>query len=580
MAKKVIVVRVSEKETQIVHMERGGSYPTVYGCVRFPTPEKAVQDGMIMDMSELAVRLHKICVDKGIKTKEVIFTISSSKLANREVNIPVVNKAKIEPLVMAKIPDLLPIDQDKYVFAYLLQGKARQDDNGDKIQDVMVYAAPAEIVDSYYALADAAGLRVVALEAEWNAVFQMAKRQEKDKVSLMVQIDDTTTLATVYKNQRLLLQRVIPYGINVFTEAMTHEPAFRTPTEDEAYALLKKNRVIMPALNAENPSNNPSMEKRIEVTDNAAALIGNIGRIIEYYNNRFKENNEPIEEVLCMGQGCAIAGIHQLLANELGLPTSTPQELYGVRFNRNVTINAYILQYLSCFGAVFEPVNFVPRAVSRKNKEKGSMTGAVLIFIGCLLLTVAVNGFSVLQLITTRDENETLQSRVTAMSPIQDEYDSLTMIEIDRTLVDAVDKHITTNNNNFHNLLKEIESRVPKSFTVQSISSDEQHVDISATSTDKLLSLSALQIQLNKIDGIENVKLDSITESTEAMTKQKQYTYNLSFDYVVEIDEALEAATAAMAGETQEGAGTAEGAEGTEAAEGTGATEGEEGEQP
>ena len=50
---------------------------------------------------------------------------------------------------------------------------------------------------------------------------------------------------------------------------------------------------------------------------------------------------------------------------------------------------------------------------------------------------------------------------------------------------------------------------------------------------DKLLSLSALQIQLSKIEGIQNVKLDSITQTKEAMTKQKQYAYSLTFDYPI-----------------------------------------------
>ena len=48
MAKKVIVVRIGTNEVQIVHMEHTANYPTVYGCVRFPTPENAVKDGMIM----------------------------------------------------------------------------------------------------------------------------------------------------------------------------------------------------------------------------------------------------------------------------------------------------------------------------------------------------------------------------------------------------------------------------------------------------------------------------------------------------------------------------------------------------
>lgn len=41
MAKKVIVVRIGTNEVQIVHMEHTANYPTVYGCVRFPTPENA-----------------------------------------------------------------------------------------------------------------------------------------------------------------------------------------------------------------------------------------------------------------------------------------------------------------------------------------------------------------------------------------------------------------------------------------------------------------------------------------------------------------------------------------------------------
>ena len=115
----------------------------------------------------------------------------------------------------------------------------------------------------------------------------------------------------------------------------------------------------------------------MKVTDNASYLIGNIGRVIEYYNSKYKDR--PIQEIICMGKGCAVAGIHELLSNELGIQTHTPEELAGVRFNRKVNINAYILQYINCFGAVFDSVHFVSNAVRQKEEKKGSMTGAVLI---------------------------------------------------------------------------------------------------------------------------------------------------------------------------------------------------------
>lgn len=553
MAKKIIVVRVGGKETQIAHIEYTSSNPTVYGCVRFPTPEKAVQDGMIVDMAELAVHIHKACVDKGIKTREVIFTITSGKIASREVSIPVVNKAKIEPLVMAKIPDLFPIDAEKYVFSYVPQGKPRVGEDGNKIQDVMVFAAPSDLIDSYYKLADAAGLHIISLEADGNAIFQIMKRQAKNTVSMSIHMNDSATLVNVISDNRLLLQRVVPYGINVFTEVMTQDPVFQASTDNEAYTLLKRNRLIMHNLNAENPNNDPSLAKRIEVTDNASFLLGNIVRVIEYYNTKYKD--QPIQEIICMGKGCAIAGIHELMSNELGIPAFTPAEIEGIRFNRTVNVNAYILQYINCFGAVFETVNFVSREVSQRAKKKGSMTGAVLAFVGLLMITVLVCGFSVLQLLTTKAENERLSSRVAAMSPIQNEYDTLTAIETNRGLIEVANASTVTNNNKFHNLLKEIENYVPKTFKIQDVTSDEQSVSINAVSTDKLISLSALIMQLNKIEGITNVKLDSITLKDEAMTKQKQYAYLLTFDYkiLVPVQEQTQGeASGETEGETQE----------------------------
>ena len=511
MAKKVIVVRIGTNEVQIVHMEHTANYPTVYGCVRFPTPENAVKDGMIIEVAELATCIRKACADKGIRTKNVIFTVASGKIASRETSVPIAKKKmKIQPLVMAKVSDLFPIDVEKYIFSYVEQGEPKKTEEGGLIQDVMVFAAPSDLIDSYYTLANAAGLHIESIDADGNAVFQVMRRQVKSKegVTMSIQINQSATLVNIISDNKLLLQRVVPYGINVFTEVLLQEPVFQVQTEEEAYTLLKRNRVILHNLNSENQENNPSLDKRIEVTDNASYLIGNIGRVIEYYNSKYKDR--PIQEIICMGKGCAVAGIHELLSNELGIQTHTPEELAGVRFNRKVNINAYILQYINCFGAVFDSVHFVSNAVRQKEEKKGSMTGAVLIFAGCLLISILVGGFSVMRL---------LQEEV-----------------VNRKMLDVFDLYCDNKNNHFHALLKSMEAQCPKSFKIRSITSDEAKVMINAISTDKLLSLSALQIQLEKIDGISSVKIDSITETNEALTKKKQYSYTITFAYNKVVD--------------------------------------------
>ena len=198
--------------------------------------------------------------------------------------------------------------------------------------------------------------------------------------------------------------------------------------------------------------------------------------------------------------------------------------------------NAYILQYVNCFGAVYNPVNFVAKSIALREEKKGSLTGSVIAFGGFICLSLLLAGFSIFQLFQSRSDNATWTNRCEAMSPIQNEYESLLEIEVNRKMIDVVDLIPKTNNNRFHDLLKKIEAQCPNTFNIQSFSSDEDKVTVNAVSTDKLLSISALQIQLNKVDGIRNVKIDSITETNEAMTKRKQYSYTITFDYTALTD--------------------------------------------
>lgn len=529
MAKKVLVVRMGSETVHVVHMENTAQNPTIYGCVRIAAPEGAVQDGMIVDVAEAASKLKQVLKEKGLHTTDVIFTVASSKIASRETTIPSVSKSKIGALVMAKVPDLFPVDAERYIFSHVLQGKEYVDEEKKKVQDVRVFAAPAELIDSYYTLAEVAGLNIVAVEADGNSIFQIMRRQVQQGISMAVQINRASTVVNIISQEKLLLQRVIPYGINTFTEIMTQEPAFQTPDEESAFSLLTSRRVLLDSLNYENTAGDPTLEKRIAVTENASYLVGNIGRVMEYYNSKYKDR--PIERIICTGQGCSVAGIHELLRNELGVEVSTPNVLTGVHFNRKIEIDAAILQYLNCFGAVFSPVGFVSRDVARKAARKGSLTASIVLFVVCLVSSGLLAGFSIYMLLTTTSDKEYWEKRYDALKSVQDEYNSLMQIESNHELLYLLDDVTDTNNNDFSQLIEKISDVCPKSFRIQSITSNETTISINAVSTERLLSLPALKMQLEKIPEIKNAKIDSIAEKKEALTKKKQYSYTLTFDF-------------------------------------------------
>ncbi|MEE3468443.1 MAG: hypothetical protein VZQ83_08380, partial [Eubacterium sp.] len=489
MAKKVLVIRVGSRTTHIVHMDNVDDEPSIYGCMRVTTPEGCVSDGQIIDVTDLARMIVKTMKEKHINCKDAIFVIPSSKIASREATMPAVSKQRMGALVQARVSDLFPVDVDQYVFSHVLQGKpyaggeetklatekgfdklveaeeakekgeeepkkkkkkkgasTEEADDSELVQDVLVFAAPTELINSYYALADAIGVKIAALEADGNSVFQIMKRQVGSGTSLSIQINRDSTLVNVVNQDKLLLQRVVPYGVNVFTDAIQEEPAFRCETFDKAYKLISSQRVLMPHLGVENAGDDFSVQKRIEVTNNGDYLIGNIVRVVEYYNAQHR--GDPIQSVSLIGWGCSIVGIHDLLSNELGLQTTTPTEIAGVRFNRKVEISISMLQYLNCMGAVFSPVNFVSRDAAEKDAKKGTMVGPILI-CGLLVCCAAVlAGWSYLNLFNARDDKDAWQLKVNALAGVEAEYNDLMAIETNYGMYKNV--KLTTDLNNNH----------------------------------------------------------------------------------------------------------------------------------
>ena len=529
MAKKVVVVRVGEKITQIVHMENVANNPTVFGCVRVPTPEGSVSEGMIINEVEIAKRIEKACLEKGIHTKDVIFTVASAKIASRETVIPAVAKNKMDAVVMAKVADLFPVDVDKYIFTYKVQGSDYQDKDQGKVRNVRIFAAPSDLIESYYKLAEEAEMNVISVEGDGNSIFQIMSRQVKNSVTMCIQINRDSTLVNVVTSNEMLLQRVIPYGVSVFTDAMIQEPVFGVDDYEKAYKVLSSQRVLVHSMNAANPSGDFSTAKRIEITNNGEYLVSNIARVIEYYNSKYKDRE--IQNVICVGVGCSIAGIHELLSSELSVEVTTPTEFEVVRFNKKIVIDAAILQYLNCFGSVFSPLNFVPKSMALRNARKGSLTGALAIFAGLVLVSLVLSGFSIIELMTASSNHDELQARKNALAPVEDQYNELTDVENQYNIMSNIKTYTNSNNNHFHELIDKLSEMVPKSFKIQSIQSDEDAVTMSASCNDRLSSLSLTQIQMNKVDNIKDVTIKEVAETEDENTGRRQYNYTLTFKY-------------------------------------------------
>ena len=401
--------------------------------------------------------------------------------------------------------------------------------------DLLVYAAPIDLVRSYYALAEGCDFNIVSIEVDGNGIFQIMKRQMVEGVEMAVQINRDNTLIDIMSKDKLLLQRVIPYGATTIIETAMDEPAFQVSNYDKAFDLLASQRVLLHSFNAANPQNDLSMQKRIELTQSASSLIGNISRVMEYYNSRYRD--EPIQSIIVTGNGARLAGIHELMNNELGIPARTPTDLVGVTFNRQIEVNNNILQYIGCFGAVFNPVNFVPDDIKNKTATKDSIMSIAIVFAASFLLCAVLAIFSIVRVMGAEDAFNVAHTKAVSMQPIEDRYNDLFGTLKKVCTFQDIRFTVDTNNNRLHSVLEYIKEACPDSFRIDSVSTSETGGTINCTTSDRFSSVSAVLMRMNLCTDIRNVTISSgISKSEDAVTKKRKYVYTITYEYVPHTD--------------------------------------------
>ena len=88
MAGKVLSIEVGYSFTKVCELDYQSKKPKIYNSFVLPTPDDILADGMLTVDEGFVAAFKEKLAEKKIKTKTAVFTISSSKIATREVKIP------------------------------------------------------------------------------------------------------------------------------------------------------------------------------------------------------------------------------------------------------------------------------------------------------------------------------------------------------------------------------------------------------------------------------------------------------------------------------------------------------------
>lgn len=572
MSKKVISIEAGVQWTKVALVDYRKKNPPVHEAFAFRTPEHAVEDGYIRDKDSLARALKEELVRRQILEKDVVFTLSSSKVVTREVVIPYVKDNKIKGIIDAQSRDYFPMDISGYTISYSKMDVV--EDDGKKQLKLLLVAIPDNLLGNYVSFAQLAGLKVETFDYIGNGCIQLMCDSFVDN-AMIIQLEEQATVISILENKKLAFQRVTPYGYGATISAVVDHPILGIDDEEKAFDFLLEHNVIFnkPSM----PDNGDPAQQAIdqaqadEAYEDLAESLRYHLRIantaLDYYQNQVKQ--EFVGNVYLVGDGSRFAGIHKLFAQELPLPLQkidfakvidlrnqngvNDQKKAGKKKHQDYTDPvleessntrqpraATPVGFLSVIGAAVHPLDAKPKEMQAADSKKNDLHTAYVLLAGSLLLSLLlILGSSVRQLIA-HSEHRHLTDQLEALAYVQQTYDESSRVQAEAQVYITIDDATKTKNEYLLPLIEQLEAELPSAIKVTSMQTDDNLITLNMTA-DRKITVGQMLLNFQNVTLLTDPSIPSMSEQTDEESGSSEWTYTVNA-YYADVQESEEQA--------------------------------------
>lgn len=542
MNNRVLSIEIGNSFTKICEIDYKVKKPKVYKVLTVETPEGVVVDGMLQPTQEYADHLVNALGTNGIRTKRVIFTISSTRVASREVQIPNVKANKIEALVKTNANDYFPVDLTQYEIGHYLAGGLTEE---GKLR-VMALAVPKALLDSYYQLAQMCGWEVECFDYSSNSLYQILRDEKSEKVTMMIKIDENSTIVTVLSAGKVLLQRTVAYGVQDAIETMIASGVYAVNDPMSAVERFQKKTCLNRVLHQgdklweenagrwedEDAGNVEVTAARQKITASLEPLIVGVSRVIDFYDSRNGDN--PIQKTFVTGLGGSFSGMSKLFTNCLERKVHTLSDMEDKIGMSKAIRSTRPAAYISCLGAVLAPVGLIDKS-QQKAKGMTVVSGTNYTFVSVavlvlgVILSIAMAVTSLTRYFGTVAENVALQERVEELQPAQTVYNEYLSTAAQYDKNKYLYEYTENPNENLVEFINELEQILPSSFWTNSFSSDMEGISMSVTVEGKAAAARTI-LNIRNMESIEDVQISNITD-TQNELGESAVTFSITGTY-------------------------------------------------
>ncbi|MGI8420490.1 MAG: type IV pilus assembly protein PilM [Candidatus Levyibacteriota bacterium] len=326
--------------TKVVWLDRENDAISYASSLTVPTPQQGIQSESPFDHQEMAQIINKLVIDAKITTNNVNIALPENHAFTKVIEMPVLSDSELSSAIYWEAEQYIPVPLDTVTLAWNKLRIIKSTLPEEKMQ-VLLVAAPKELIKRYQTILDIAGLSIVSVETEILSVIRSILSTKNAPTSLVANIGTMSTSLAIVKNGLLVFNYSVPLGGVALTRAIASDFGLQLAQAEEykrVYGLSDKNfggkvgQAIQPIL---------------------ISLLTEVKKAMTFYTEKYASDS-PITQILLTGGGSNLPGL-------------------GVYFAQNVGIEAVISNPWKMLN-----IQGVPKAVESKGPEYSVAVGLAL----------------------------------------------------------------------------------------------------------------------------------------------------------------------------------------------------------
>lgn len=259
------------------------------------------------DKKEFCKKLNEVRQNASITTNKVVVSLPEASIFSKVIDVPDLPEEQLEKVIFFESKNHLPVSPEDVRLDYIPIAKKTLSNNR-KIVQILLIAAPKNMVDKYIDILTFCGLEILALETESIASARvLTLTHGLDKGALVIDFGANGMSISLVKGANVVFSQSIRTGSNALTEAIARSYNISLQQAEQ----YKRTYGILPG------QLEGKIEKAIDPT--MRIIVSELSRIINFIKLNLPEFAP--EEIIFTGEGSLLPGLIPYIQTNVQLPT-------------------------------------------------------------------------------------------------------------------------------------------------------------------------------------------------------------------------------------------------------------------